>query len=206
MFDGAFSRIAAQTPSPKVPEMANLPLKEIQAGAEFALLKELAAQRKLLSEQAVDAKQPDKARWEAELAQELLARADRAAASLEEAVRQRLGSQSGPPSAAAADAVAADPDEAAFLTRLDTQLWRVERDLQALLEQNKDLSAQLQTNNTPEEVVRISYLAQENNTVSRFLERERSGLELQKLQYRALRKAQQPARIEKTAPPVQKAP
>jgi hypothetical protein len=170
-------------------EIAKLHHQEIEVTAQFALLKELAAQHRQRADEANQANQPDKAKWEGDLARELTGRVDRTAAQLEELMRQRFAAEETAKASAASTAPETpDPDEAAFLARLDTQLWRVERDLKAALETNKGFNAQLQTNSTPEHVLRISYLVQENNTLIRFLERDRSDLELKALQYRALKK------------------
>jgi hypothetical protein len=170
-------------------EVAKLHQQEIEVTARFALLKELAAQHRQRAEEANKTNQPAKAGWEGDLARELTDRVDRTAAQLEALMRQRFtAEEAAKASAAPATPETPDRDEAAFLGRLDTQLWRVEQDLKAALETTRGFTAQLQTNTTPEQVLRISYLVQENNSLIRFLERDRSDLELKVLQYRALKK------------------
>jgi hypothetical protein len=169
--------------------VAKLHQQEIEVTAQFALLKELAAQHRQRADEANRTNQPVKAKWEGDLARELTDRVDRTAAQLEDVMRQRFAAEdAAKASAAPATPETPNPDEAAFLARLDTQLWRVEQDLKAALETNQGFNAQLQTNSTPEHVLRISYLVQENNTLIRSLERDRSDLELKALQYRALKK------------------
>jgi len=169
--------------------VARLYQQETEITAKFALLKELAAQHRQRADEANNANQRDKARWEGELARELADRVDRTTVQLEEVMRQRLtAEESAKLAAGPATPEAPDRDEAAFLARLDTQLWRVEQDLKAALETTKGFNAQLQTNSTPEHVLRVSFLVQENNTLIRYLERDRSELELKALQYRALKK------------------
>lgn len=163
--------------------------QEVEVTAQFALLKELAAQHRQRADEANSANQRDKAKWESELARELADRVDRTAVQLEEVMRQRLtAEESAKLSAGPATLETPDRDEAAFLARLNTQLWRVEQDIKAALETTKGLTAQLQTNSTPEHVLRVSLLVEDNNTLIRFLERDRSDLELKALQYRALKK------------------
>jgi hypothetical protein len=170
-------------------EVTKLYQQEIEVTAQFALLKELAAQHRQRADEASKTSQADKAKWEGDLARELADRVDRVAAQLEDLMRQRLttGEVAKAP-VVAATVETPDRDEAAFLSRLDTQLWRVEQEINLTLETAKGISAQLQTNSAPEEVLRISFLLQENNNLMRFLERDRSDLELKKLQYRALKK------------------
>ena len=183
---------AAKTNAPALAarsEVAKLHQQETEVTAQFALLKELAAQHRQRADEANSTNQPVKAKWEGDLAGELTARADRTAAQLEELMRRRFAAEE----AAKASATSTTPetpdrDEAAFLARLDTQLWRVEQEIKAALETTKGFTAQLQTNTTPYEVLRISYLVQENDTLIRSLERDRSDLELKALEYRALKK------------------
>ncbi len=183
---------AAKTDTPSMDvkaEVAKLQQREIELTAQFALLKELAAQHRQRADAANTANQRDKSKWEGELARELADRVDRTTVQLEEVMRQRLtAEESAKLAAGPATPEAPDRDEAAFLARLDTQLWRVEQDLKAALETTKGFNAQLQTNSTPEHVLRVSFLVQENNTLIRYLERDRSELELKALQYRALKK------------------
>jgi hypothetical protein len=169
--------------------VAKLQQQEIEVTAQFALLKELAAQHLQRADEANRTNQPVKAKWEGDLARELTDRVDRTAAHLEELMRQRFtAEEAAKASAAATTPETPDRDEAAFLARLDTQLWRVEQDIKAALETTRGFTAQLQTNTTPYQVLRVSYLVQENNTLIRFLERDRSDLELKALEYRALKK------------------
>jgi len=183
---------AANTNTPSMDvkaEVAKLQQREIEVTAQFALLKELAAQHRQRADAANTANQRDKSKWEGELARELADRVDRTAVQLEEVMRQRLtAEESAKLAAGPATPETPDRDEAAFLARLNTQLWRVEQDIKAAFETTRGLTAQLQTNTTPEHVLRVSFLVEENNTLIRFLERDRSDLELKALQYRALKK------------------
>ncbi len=170
-------------------ELTKLQKKEIEAVAKFNLLKEWAAQHRQRSEEADRTNQTAKAKWELELSRELADRAEQAAVQLEAAMRQRAAAeQAAKESLPAAASEPTDQDEVAFFTRLDTQLWKVEQEINATLESTRGYAEQLRTNNTPDEVFRVSVHVQENNTLLRFLERERSDLELKKLQYRALKK------------------
>lgn len=160
--------------------------EEIKLTAEFGLLKELAAEHSQRAEEAARAKEPEKSKWESELAAELTGRVDRTVGILEDIMRQRLAAGQGRGKTNAASQ-SASSDEAAFFARLDTQHWRIGQELKAAEEATRAFALELQTNNTPDEVLRVSLEVQQNNALIRLLERERSGLELQELQYRALR-------------------
>lgn len=185
---GAGAAEAAATNANRV-ELMKLHQREIELTTQFNLFKEWVAQHAARAEQAEKDKQRDKAKWEEELAAELRAKVDGVARDLAAVSSQRLAlekSRQGPEAGGAAEAV--DRDEAAFFSRLDTLLWQVDQEMKLAAELSKGFSAELLTNNAPEEVLRISYQVQENNLLVRYLEREKSNLELLKLQYLALRR------------------
>lgn len=182
---------AAEVVSTNAPfsHLTKLRQREIELSAQFNLLKDWAAQHALRAEQAEKDKQREKATWEQDLAAELRAKVDAVARELATVSSQRLAlekTRRGAETAGAGEA--ADQDEAAFFSRLDTLLWQVDQEMNLTAELVKGFSAELQTNNAPEDVLRISFQVQENNNLMRYLEREKSNLELLKLQYLALRR------------------
>ena len=80
------------------------------------------------------------------------------------------------------------PDDLIYLSSLQERLSRVQQDLAAALEVGNAHSMDLLTNNTPENVARVSFLTELNSRVLRELEREQADLELRKLEFRALKK------------------
>jgi hypothetical protein len=139
---------------------------------------------------------PDRSRWESDLAQELRDQAAKLLTQLNDSTKQRLAIETshGLPAGAAPspgpleETKALNPDELAYVVKLDTRLLKVRQDLANVVDAGKAIYSQLQTNTSTEAVTRASILIEENNVQTRQLEREVSELELKKLEFRALRK------------------
>lgn len=192
VFAQTWSLSAAETPTTNSPASdpaaayAGIYKQELDTMAKARVLRELGDEHTRRAEEANKGNQPDKFKWETELANELKTRAAEASAQADALTRQRIGAEEKEKPGPAVLLLSAD--ETAYLSRLDSAVWAIEQEVQAALQNSRSFSAQLLTNNTPDDLERISFLAQDNDRAIKFLERDRTLLELQKLQYRAIRK------------------
>jgi len=185
------------TPKPLSPQdqaqYTRLTQGELQLKTRIALLNELVDEHFRRADEARIGL-PEKAQWETDLAQELRERSIRLLGQLNALTKQRLAFQAAhaPPAPPSPDALednkALNADQLAYLMTLDERLVKVRQELLALDAAAKDFQLELATNNTPEEMGRISDLLNENARESRQWEREESELLLKKLEFRALRR------------------
>ncbi len=137
---------------------------------------------------------PEKARWETDLAQELRGKTVGLRDQLNALTKQRLAFEAahGPAApqspGALEDNKPLSADEFVYLTTLDERLVKVRQELVAVDAAAKAIHSELVTNNTPEDMQRISLLLDDNTRQARQWEREESELQLKKLEFRALRK------------------
>jgi len=174
-------------------EYNRLAKAEVELNARLRVLGELAQEHFQRAEES-KAGAPEKSRWETDLAQELRDKSSVVLGQLNELTKQRLAFESAhapgqPPTLGVLDdQKALTPDEFAYVTKLEERLLRVRQELIATDQAARAFYAELQTNNTPEDMQRISLRLDENARLGRLWEREQSDLELKELEFRALRK------------------
>lgn len=173
---------------------ASLSRRVLEFRTQFDLLSVLAQEHKKRAAEAPGS-QALRAQWERELAKELDDKAAAMLLLLNNASKDRLAfeqahpdlSTSGLPSVSASTN-APNPDEIAFLTKLDERLVTVQQEVSDTIETGKLYQAQLLTNTSPDNFSRTSSLLQDNGNAVRRLQREISDLELMRLEFRALRR------------------
>jgi len=172
-----------------------LKLDETRLETQLKLLTELADEHLKRSE-AARSERLDSEKWEIARSQELRDRALTVARLLNDATKARLAFEEAhlPPITTAVSigglgsAVAPDPNEQAYLTRLERRFAVVTAEWLAAIETSRLYAVQLGTNRVPEEAQRISVMLSEISHQARELEKEQADLELRKLEFRALRK------------------
>jgi hypothetical protein len=177
-------------------QYADLVRRELEAGVEQKLLTALVEDFRKRSTQPQPGSAAEKIRWQAELAHEFRERSSLATSRHNELTRKRLAFESDhgaiPNSAALLGALGPakplNPDELAYISRLDARALKLREELVQVEEANKALISQLQTNTTPEMVGGVSELLDSNTRIAKQLEWELGEFELRKLQFRALRK------------------
>ncbi len=165
---------------------------EVELKAQVKLLNELAGEHFRRAEEARIGL-PEKARWETDAGQELRDKSSRLLGQLNDVTKERLAFEAarGPePEAALAsleDRNSFTPDEIAYVMKLDDRLLRIQQEMIANDQAAKLLFLELQTNNSPDDMDRISRQLDENSRQSKQWEREQADLELKELEFRALR-------------------
>jgi hypothetical protein len=174
---------------------AKLKKAELELSSRIALLTELADEHTSTAE-ALPPGQAEKAAWEKRLAQDLRDRMAAATRELGVVTKQVLNFEAAhglvaPPILGFGTAGAAGglgPDELVYLSSLQERLGRVQQELLTAMDAANSYTLELQTNNTPETVARVSFLVELNGREVRVLEREKADLELRKLEFRAMKK------------------
>ncbi len=174
---------------------AALNRQEAELNSQLTLLGDLEQEHRKRAAEAGKAEQAAKATWETDLAQELADKTSALKKQAEELSKQRLAfEEAHKPLSPAVHGLRSrmtvsgqNPDEVAYLAKLDEKLWGLQQELNALQDEGNNCAVQLTTNNVPQEMARISGLLEENGRRLRQLQKEQSDLELQKLQFRALR-------------------
>ncbi len=165
---------------------------EVELKAQVNLLNELAGEHFRRAEESRIGL-PEKARWETDAGQELRQKSSQLLGQLNEATKERLAFEAAhapDPEAALAsleDRNSLNPDEMAYLMKLDDRLVRIQQEMVANDQAAKALFLELQTNNSPDDMDRISRQLDENARQSKQWEREHADLELKELEFRALR-------------------
>lgn len=175
---------------------AALNRQEFEFNTQLRLLSELEQEHRKRADEAGKGEQAAKAKWETDLAQELADKAVTVKKQLEEASKQRVAfEEAHKPLSPALRGLRArmtvngeNPEEVAFLAKLDERLWGVDQELKAALDEGTSYAMEIATNNVPDEISRISLLLQENGGRVRQLQKEQAELELRQLEYRALRR------------------
>jgi hypothetical protein len=169
--------------------------QEADLTGQFKVTKELAEAHTRAAEDATRANQPEKAGWESALGRTLTERANKLGAELAAMAKERAAMEERSKvsfpllsTAMAGTGRSLTADETAYLNKVDALVMVLNAELSSLAETNRLLIMDLQTNRTPEDVVRVSTLADQVGRMQKEVERERTALELQKLQFRALRK------------------
>lgn len=169
--------------------------RELELNTRFKLLSELGNEFQVRAEAARGTNRADLAEWESVRSKELMDRAASELTELNATTKQRQAIEDARrivvPDPAVPEAIATNtvtPDEAAYFAKLEERMWELEKDLQVVLEEGKVFAAELATNNTPEDIGRISLQLDENGRAVRRVRRDIADLELRKLQFRALRR------------------
>ena len=190
----------AQDAKPAVPaaqaaRYLELVRQEAEITGQFKLAKELADLHTQRAEEAAKANRQEKIPWETDVAKELRERTTALASQLEGVVKERTGLEENAKvsfsllSTATADtARSLTADETAYMTRVESLLFSVDQELTQVVSTGQTFIAFLQTNTAPEEVARTAAQIEENTRMQKLLAREKSGLEVQKLLFRALKK------------------
>ncbi len=173
---------------------ARLKKAQFELSTKIAVLSELAEEHAGKSENKTEP--PQKADWEKQLTRDLRDKVAAATKELGVVAKQVSAFETahgivGPPTlvfSALRPAGALGPDDLIYLSSLQDRLFRVQQDLTTALDTGSAYSLELLTNNTPENVARISLLNELNGREVRDLEREQADLELRKLEFRALKK------------------
>jgi NADH dehydrogenase/NADH:ubiquinone oxidoreductase subunit G len=164
--------------------------REIEANAQFELLSRLAQEhRKRADELSSD--QAARARWESDLVKELSDKASATLALITNISQERLALIAAHPDLVAgannSPSNGRNPDEIAFLAKLEERLASVQQEIADALEAGKLYTAQLLTNTASYDFSRMSSVLQDNGNTLKQLQKEEWDLELKKLEFRALR-------------------
>lgn len=186
----------AGLPPEKVAAYAQMVQEEVESGVQQRLWTVLSEERRGKSDAAQRAGQADLARWELGLAREFQERASAALARLQEVAKRRtefervnrLGPASQTETLAGLKPSLLVAEETVYLERLDQRLGILTEELGWLQETQRLYAVQLQTNNTPDDISRISWLLEDSNRIERDLQRQQSDLQLKKLEFRARRR------------------
>ncbi|HYG33668.1 MAG TPA: hypothetical protein VEC99_02725 [Clostridia bacterium] len=177
-------------------QYARMVKTEWELSTQIKTLIDLADEHAKRSEEANRTGTPEKVRWENDRAQELRDKSAAILPQLNEITKQRLAFEAShagvSPNGAAigtlAESKPLNPEEFTYVSKVDERLLKVRQQMAQIIEVGKNLYSELQTNNTPEAVGRISVLMEENRKEVRDWEKEQAELELRKLEFRALRK------------------
>lgn len=172
----------------QIARYTSLARRQLETEAQSRLLKEMARDHNLRSQEATRERLADQARWENDLALELDKKADDLLKQSNAVAQERVRFEEQNRVLDATLPGGLTPDENAYLARLDEHLNDVQRELSALAVQAAGYNAELQTNSTPDDVARISDLIQANGIEVRHLQKAQSELELKKLEFRAVRR------------------
>lgn len=173
----------------------SLKIEETRLETQVKLLTELADEHQKRSEVAKFEK-PEIEKWESARSQELRDRVLAAGRQLNEAIKARLAFEEAHLApivplvsiGALGSAGSLNPNELAYVTRLDRRFNVVTAEWLSAIESGRNYAVQLGTNRVPEEAERISFLLNESSRQARELEREQADIELRRLEFRALRK------------------
>lgn len=189
----------ASRPTPSVEtqaRMLSIKAKETELNAQRKLLSELAALHLARADSARSSGNSDVARWEGDAAREYTDRAGRLEKDLVNLAKDRMEAEKAAgisANSSAGSSTAVNPqisDGAAYLSKLQEFAWDTEQQLAAIAELTAVHTVRLQTNNTPEEVGRISDELERYRVDQRALRKDLSDFELRRLEFRALRPSQ----------------
>ena len=166
----------------------------IELKTRSTLLLSLAEEHLRKSSQALNQNQPDKARWEQELATELHDKNAVVAKQMSELKLAQTKFEEGRGSLAATQAGASakgeglESDELLYLAKLNENLASAEREIAAATDEAQSYVLQLQTNNSPDQVQSVSRLLEDNKRALYEFRKRQTDLELRKLEFWALRR------------------
>ncbi len=168
--------------------------REAELKAQHRLLTQLSELHTGRAEAARNASQADLSAWENDLARDLTSRATKVSTELAEQAKERSAMESSAqlgvlaPGAGGSRTNGTYLEAAAYMARLQQRMSETEEELAAVSELSNLFVSQLQTNNTPEEVSRISFQVDRQTREIRILKRELSDLDLRRLEFRALQR------------------
>ncbi len=157
----------------------------VALSAQALLLKEMVQQHQARAVELTQKNESEKAKWETELVNELQERSSRVQKSIE---RMSQPQSTGKDVKGAGGDV---DDELVFVATVEGRLEEIHHELDAAIEESRALSAQVATNNTPEDIGAMSFVLGDNQKLVKDLQKEQLDLELRKLEFRAIRKATQ---------------
>jgi len=157
----------------------------VALNAQGLLLKEMLHEHQGRAAELKQKNENDKAKWEAELVNELQDKNARVQKSIDQM------SQSGPAAKDLRTGAADVDDELVFVSTVEARLEQLHQELSAAIEDSRFLSTQVATNKTPEDIGAMSAVLSDNQRLVKELEKEQLNLELRKLEFRAIRKAMQ---------------
>jgi hypothetical protein len=150
--------------------------------AQSLLLNELIREHEKRASELVQKNQSEKAKWEAELVNELQEKNARMQKNIE------LATQPGSaPNGLKAGSAEVD-DQLAFVSTVEAGLEQVRQDLSRAMEEASVLSVQIATNKAPEDFAGMSAVLSQNQRLVKQLQKEQLDLELRKLEFRAIQK------------------
>ena len=168
--------------------------RAIELKTQFELLSQLAQEHKKRA-QETPPDQTARSQWETDLAKELSEKAAGISTLLNSMHQKQVAFEAAQTNLVSSISDAAtssptsgsNPDEAAFLGKVNERLVAVQQEIADALDAGKVYSAQLLTNKTPDDVYHTTFLLQSNGDEIKRLRKEIFDLELKKLEFRALR-------------------
>ena len=160
----------------------------IELRTKSALLLSLADEHLKKSEQANSLNQPEKARWEQELATDLQHKNSLVSNELSGLVLDHTKSDEAHGLAASAKSRGLDSDELAYLAKLTEVLATTEHEIAAVTDEAQYYVAQLQTNKAPDQIQNLYLSLDYNKNALKELRKQQSDLELKKLEFWAYRR------------------
>jgi hypothetical protein len=171
---------------------ATLNLRVVEFRAQSALLSQLAQEH---TKRAVETPrdQDARAQWERKLAKELGDKSLALVGLLNNTRKERLAfEQTHPdlvvsvlPNSLAGATTTPNPDEIAFMEKLEERLAAAQQEIADTIEAGKVYTAQLQTNTVSYGFSKVASLLQDNGNTVKQLQKQVSDLELKKLEFRA---------------------
>ena len=198
---GAFAQESAtiSTNAVPLPEQtalyAGLNVQVIELQTEFRLLSVLAEVHRQRA-QELERDQPEKAKWEGELAKALGGDASITLTQLSGVTARQLAfEQAHPAMLAPLRTLGAlgitngpGPEANAYLAMLEQRAELARQELIGIVEAGRLLAAQFRTNLNSLDFARVSAQVQENGFLARQIQKEQSDLELRRLEFLALRR------------------
>jgi len=176
----------AVTNADPVADYATLRQREVEFKANFDLLSQLAQEHK---NRALETPrdQVTRKQWESELAEELTGKATAMLPLLNKLSQERVAFEhSHPGSVSPGAGNGHNPDETAFVGKVEERLAAVQQEITEALEAGRVYTAQLLTNKNSEDISRTSFLLQTSGEDVKRLRKEEFDLELRKLEFHAL--------------------
>jgi hypothetical protein len=156
----------------------------VALNAQALLLKEMLKEHQSRAAELTQTNQSEKAKWEAELVNELQQKSDRVQKSIEQ--RSQPG-----PAANGLNGIGEMDDQLVFFATVDARLGQIRQELLAVMEDSQVQGLRIATNKGPEDMAAISSALGDNQRIIKELQREQLDLELRKLEFRAIKKALQ---------------
>ena len=153
--------------------------------AQALLLKEMMQEHQKRAADLTQKSQSEKAKWEADLVNELQEKSARVQKSINEATQPWPRTNDLKAAAGEVD------DQLVFVSTVEARLEQIRQELSAAFEDSRVLAMQIGTNKAPEDMAGMSLVLGENQKLVKELQREQLDLELRKLEFRAIWKVMQ---------------